>query len=291
MQADVVFSGGGVKALAFIGVLQALEEYRITIRKVAGTSAGAVIGALVSAGYSSEDLIKMLPELSMFARAEQKMNRTPTILRWLLLYWKKGLYSGDGIKEWMDRKLFEKGIRYFEDLPYEKLRMIASDLTDGEMLVLPDDIKRYTNDKRHLTIAEAVRMSASLPFFYEPVKLKSGKEVHYIVDGGVLSNFPVFLFDEKEQQVPLFGFQLTAEEVGSTRKIDNVVELYEALFHTMKEAHDQRFIKKNPRLRWVVVKTPPIPTAGFQLKPEKMHALIRSGRAKTIEFIEKEGLK
>jgi len=61
---DLVFSGGGVKAIAFIGVVEALEERGIKVRRIAGTSAGALVGALLSAGYKSEELKKMLPILS-----------------------------------------------------------------------------------------------------------------------------------------------------------------------------------------------------------------------------------
>ena len=66
---DLVFSGGGVKAIAFIGVVEALEERGIKVRRVAGTSAGALVGALVAAGYTSGEIKKMLPTLSqLFVR-------------------------------------------------------------------------------------------------------------------------------------------------------------------------------------------------------------------------------
>ena len=74
-----------------------------------------------------------------------------------------------------------------------KLRIIATDITKKKMLVLPQDIKDYGQDPATLEVARAVRMSMSYPFFFEAVPLNGS----LIVDGGVVSNFPVELFDLK----------------------------------------------------------------------------------------------
>lgn len=65
MKIDTVFSGGGVKAFAFIGVLQALYEKNIEIERVAGTSAGAIIAAFVAAGYQPDKLEQLFCELDL----------------------------------------------------------------------------------------------------------------------------------------------------------------------------------------------------------------------------------
>jgi predicted acylesterase/phospholipase RssA len=97
-----------------------------------------------------------------------------------------------------------------------RLRVIASDVSEGRMLVLPDDIEDYEDeDGRPLTrdtfpIARAVRMSMSFPYFFEPVTLRRNGEPHLIVDGGLLSNFPIFLFDGDKPPLRrwTFGFRL-----------------------------------------------------------------------------------
>ncbi|SDG07994.1 Patatin-like phospholipase [Fontibacillus panacisegetis] len=99
-----------------------------------------------------------------------------------------------------------KGIRTFSNLPKGKLRIIASDITSGRILVLPDDLERISIKSKGFEVARAVRMSYNIPYFFDPVllrlppKLSKGKpfseQFLHIVDGGLLSNFPLWLFDQ-----------------------------------------------------------------------------------------------
>jgi len=292
---DLVFSGGGVKAIAFIGVLEALEERGIKVRRIAGTSAGAIIGALVAAGYTSDEIKEMLPTLSqLFFKENNQTKWIPSWVRWIHLYWKKGLYTGDGLLDWLDIKLKEKGISKFYDLPQGSFKMVASDLTAGKMIVLPDDAIYYDLQPEKLKVAKAVRMSASLPFFYEPVRLTKGKNTHLIVDGGVLSNFPIWLLEENgaHPQIPIVGFQLqTSDKKVVKRKIDNVIELYSALFITMKEAHDARHLEQVGKRNVLIIPVPTISPTDVSLTTKEMHALIRSGRAHTLLYLDEQLLK
>ena len=69
---------------------------------------------------------------------------------------KKGLYSGLQLEQWISEKLSKKGISTFGDLKENQLRVIASDITQGKMLVLPDDIRQYGYDPKQLKVSEAV---------------------------------------------------------------------------------------------------------------------------------------
>src|SRR5690606_1602286 len=126
----------------------------------------------------------------------------------LRFYFKKGLYSGDALEEWVYDKLREKGIRTFADVPPGKLRIIASDITNGRLLVLPDDIAQYGQDPQQMEVARAVRMSTSIPFFFDPVMLQTptSRKTFYIVDGGILSNFPMWLFDREYNKANISTF-------------------------------------------------------------------------------------
>ena len=103
------------------------------------------------------------------------------------------------------------------------LKLIAVDVTRRDLLVLPDDLGRYLApgtsspiDPDGFRIARAARMSMSIPYFFEPVELEHRDGGHSaIIDGGTLSNFPVWLFDVDPAKVgrpparPTFGFTLT----------------------------------------------------------------------------------
>ena len=79
-------------------------------------------------------------------------------------------------------------------------------------------------------------MSMSIPFFYEPVKLvnRQTKAASYLVDGGLLSNFPVWLFDTEGTQPawPTFGFKLVEPGAGKPRRVRGPISLLTALFAT-----------------------------------------------------------
>ncbi len=150
-------------------------------------------------------------------------DRIPVIGREISVLRDFGVYEGRRFLQWMTEKLDRKGVRTFGDLAPTgsedpkrafRLQVIASDVTRHEMLVLPRDAQKIGSTPQTLSIAYAVRMSMSIPIFFEPVNHSNhstGVE-HLIVDGGMLSNFPVWLFDAEEPQWPTFGLKFIEED-------------------------------------------------------------------------------
>lgn len=291
MIVDGVFAGGGMKAIALVGALQTMEEKHYSFERVAGTSAGALIAAMVASGYKSSEMTQILKTTSF----EQlmtggKRNISLPFMKWLRLYWKLGMYKGDVMEEWIRRLLRNKGVHTFADLPEGSLKVIASDLSEGEILVLPDDLKRrYNILPEKFSVARAVYMSSSLPFFFRPANLYNRLgEKSVIVDGGVLSNFPMWLFDRGDNNArrPVIGFQLrTKPENQPARKIKNAVDLYQSLFFTMKSAHDARYITDNEAAKIVFIPVDQISTTQFDIDEASKDALLRLGQERTAKFL------
>ncbi|HYK72292.1 MAG TPA: patatin-like phospholipase family protein, partial [Pseudoneobacillus sp.] len=170
MEIDGVFSGGGVKGIALIGAVAGIEQKGLTFNRVAGTSAGSIIAAFVAAGYKSEEIFNMMDEINLtdFLDARKAFILAP-ITKWILLYWRLGLYKGVALEKWIAAKLAARGIRTFRDLPPNKLRVIASDLTNGRLVILPDDLPKYGIQIETFPVAKAIRMSCSIPYFFERV--------------------------------------------------------------------------------------------------------------------------
>ena len=78
----------------------------------------------------------------------------------------------------------------------------------GNLLVLPKDLEIYGYDQNRFPVSRAVRMSCSIPFFFDPVELihKPSSKRCYVVDGAILSNFPVWIFDQENPQMANFWF-------------------------------------------------------------------------------------
>ncbi|WP_062104704.1 patatin-like phospholipase family protein [Bacillus niameyensis] len=289
MEIDGVFSGGGMKGFAFIGVYETLEEKGYSFKRLAGTSAGALMAAFIAAGYSSRDILRLFEETELTEFLDRRKTFLPFPLsKWLLLYWRMGLYQGHVFEEWVAKKLAQRGIYTFSDLPKDKLRLIASDLTTGRLLVLPDDLDKYGIPKETFPVSKAIRMSAGLPFFFEPVKLKSLSGKNIIIDGGVLSNFPIWLFDPEHHKKlrPIIGVKLSHSlEEQPKREIKNALSLFEALFATMKDVHDARYVSRKHEKNIIFIPMEEGLTSEFSLPKEKKDALIEKGRVRAKQFL------
>lgn len=289
MYIDGVFSGGGIKGFALVGAFHAVEERGLRFKRVSGTSAGSIVAALIAAKYTSEEVRQLVDELEPEIFLDPRYTFVPIpVAKWLFLYWRLGLYKGDQLEKWICEKLAAKGIRTFADLPQDSLRVIASDLTNGRLIVLPNDLKSYGINPDHFSVAKAIRMSCSLPYFFEPVKLKSGTGTSIIVDGGVLSNFPMWLFDQDNVKKvrPVLGIQLShhLNELPKN-KINNAIQLYEALFETMKDAHDSRYISRKHEKNIIFIPTEGVLTTEFKLTDEKKQKLFDLGYERAKQFL------
>jgi NTE family protein len=292
MEIDGVFSGGGVKGIAIIGAIKAIEDKGFLFKRVAGTSAGSIIAALMAAGYNSDEIFKMMDEINLKDFLDPRRTLLPAPFgKWLLLYWRLGLYKGNVLEGWMSEKLALKGIRTFADLSPNKLRVIASDLTNSRLVVLPNDLPKYGIPIETFPVAKAIRMSCSIPYFFEPVKIKSSDGSNVMVDGGVLSNFPMWLFDQENVKKvrPVIGIKLTSN--GShhppKNKINNAIQMFEALFETMKDAHDARYISRKHVKNIIFIPTEGVLTTEFDLSDKRKLALFHVGEQSAYEFLKK----
>ncbi|WP_307255946.1 patatin-like phospholipase family protein [Oikeobacillus pervagus] len=289
MLIDGVFSGGGIKGFALVGAYQEIEEKGYVFSRLAGTSAGSIVAAFIAAGYKSKEIYQLLDELDTMKLLDSTSPIDFALFKWLAVFWKLGLYKGNALETWINEKLALKGVVTFADLPNQTLRVVASDITRGRMLVLPDDLKKYGIHPKHFPVARAIRMSCTIPYFFQPVKLKGQDGVSLIVDGGVLSNFPMWLFDRDGRRTrPVLGIKLSPHYSEYPKyTIHNSFQLFHALFQTMKDAHDARYISRKHEKNIIFIKTNGTSATEFELNDEKKHALVETGRKAAREFLKK----
>jgi NTE family protein len=199
----------------------------------------------------------------------EQVGEVIALLGTLLARGKLGRYKTDPFHDWYAGLLAAKGVTTFGDvfksvgtlaaadgrvraLP-RQLRVVATDLTHGRMRVLPDayadpaappldpNATALAPGLAAAPVAHAVRCSMSIPGFFDPARLPAGDPAGaVVVDGGVLSNFPLWLFDDAPGAVPgwpTFGFRLV-EGPSVPRRIASVTDLLSALFRTMMSAAD-----------------------------------------------------
>jgi NTE family protein len=303
--AHAVFEGGGVRGIAHVGALSIAEQYGYHWDHVAGTSAGAIIASLVAAGYTASELYQIMHTID-YTRFIATPRCDPLhISNFFQLLTHNGLYDGSYIEEFVREKLVAKGIHTFGDLlaaqeyrnnPFLRYRLtiIASDITSSQMLRLPQDVQCFGLDPDKLDVALAVRMSASIPFFFEPIMLKHvDGNTSCVVDGGLLSNYPLFLFEQPAvpPAIPTIGFRLVDSSDHSpallrTTTPHTPVELGKALLETMLSAHDKLYINNEKYVRTIAIPVDGIATTQFNLTEQQVQLLYSNGIYAAQKFFE-----
>jgi NTE family protein len=309
---DLVFEGGGVKGIGLAGALATLEERGYLPQNVAGTSAGAINASLLAAGYNAAELREIIVSLDYNQFKDRGWeDKVPLVERSFSLLLDLGLYEGKRFEEWIREQLEAKGVRTFADLVHpdfaddpryrSKLQVVVSDVTMHQLLVLPRDAGKLGIEPDELDVALAVRMSMSIPIFFEPVRWENPKtgQTHVIVDGGMLSNYPIWLFDsDGVPEWPTFGMLLVEPKPSlslgerlpkpkSTGKGPGaVIDYVKALAQTMMEAHDRLYVEQANYARTIPIPTLGVRTTEFSLTKERALALFDSGRWAAEQFLD-----
>ncbi len=305
---DAVFEGGGVKGTAFLGALRCFDDAGVQFRKVAGTSAGAITAAMVAAGFTVDELEQtvigaldyegqILSEktswLIMNGSPSDDLKNFHWMLLRLLLARKHGQYSSRPFKEWLSGHLnaklptFERfsparqaGLAWYQE---RDLKVVVSDISRKEMQVLPTDLPDYGQEPTQFSVAEAVRLSMSIPLFFEPGRLQDSM----IVDGGLLSNFPLWIYDAEPGErpcCPTFGFRLVDNKVDP-KPVKGAFGILRAMFETMQVARDNHHMRNNDLGRVIDIETGQISATQFDLTNANKDTLYRSGYAAAKAFL------
>jgi NTE family protein len=303
--ADLVLEGGGVKGIGLVGAVAVLEESGYDFHRVAGTSAGSIVGSLLAAGMPSAELVEVMSALD-YGKFEDRTR----LDRWLgpvpALLWGKGLNRGHHLETWLAGHLARHGVRDFGDLRRSdpelardrdyRLVVMTSDISNGRLRRLPWDypVLGYTQQQTDaVPVVSAVRASMSIPFFYTPVVVREPATGHRVtmVDGGMLSNFPVDTFDVPAGQVPrwpTFGIKLSARPGSQTVRFrtDRDVDFVKAMIGTMTGFYDQMHIDDPAVLaRTIFVDTFGVKATDFDLDRETATRLYDNGRRAATEFL------
>lgn len=312
LRADLVLSGGGVKGVALAGAVAALNDAGYRSWRVSGTSAGAIVGALVAAGLTDDTLTQVAMRLDYRRFADPvPLDRVPVIGPGLALLGGQAMYRGDYARSWVADELAGLGVRTFGDLRLDdpqlppeqryKLVVTCADVTLGRLVRLPWDYASvYGMDPDAQPVADAVRASMSIPLVFEPVTLTNPKTGtrSTLVDGGVVSNFPIDSLDRtdgRQPRWPTFGITLRAQIPGPDGHLlpnwlnqvaPPSVHLLERVLTTALIGRDQAYLHQP----WVAARTIEIDAdevgfADFSLTPAQVRRLHTEGYQAARRFL------
>lgn len=315
--ADLVLEGGGVKGAGLAGAITALvgaaEPY--AFHRVAGTSAGAIVASMLAAGYDAAEMKVILTDLdfSQFEDPDEILGHFGKLGEGLGLLLHEGLFRGEFLHHWIEQALAKKNVYTWGDLkdsdpgsslpPAQRYRLvvIVSDISRGRMLRLPWDYESQLGvDPDTQPVADAVRASAGIPFFFRPFRMRASPDVTQghgeilCTDGGMLSNFPVAIFDRtdgKPPRWPTFGVKLSARQSPAQATWDpnpDTIQLAKSLLGTMQSAHDRVYVDQDPvASRTIFVDTTGYNATDFHLTAADKRKLFGNGLAAGQKFLGK----
>lgn len=212
---NLVLEGGGIRGIAYGGALAALEERNILpqLQRVAGTSAGAIQAALLAVGYSPQEITAIT-----FQTPIQKFSDGRYLFfgGWHRLRYRYGWYRGEKFKTWLEQLIAAKTGN--PHLTLAQLHVLAGKNNCRDLYTTGTNLTKQRAEVfswetvPDMKISDAVRISVSIPLFFQAVFLdeqgqivprpRPGQPVDILVDGGIIANFPLHLFDDPKYIAP-----------------------------------------------------------------------------------------
>lgn len=186
----IYLSGGGMCAIAHVGALIELSKHipLKAVKEWMGVSAGSLVAMCLCIGFTLDELADFCVRFDF-----TNIKEYDSVPGWILHF---GIDTGERLQKFVEACLHVKGLS--SDFTFEEcqtkfgvsFRVIATDLNDAAPVIFSP---KETPDYR---VADAVRASMSYPYYFQP--LICPKTGHYLVDGGVISNYPLFVLPEVE---------------------------------------------------------------------------------------------
>jgi NTE family protein len=289
---DIVFGRGGVRGIALAGAAAAFEERGYRFERVAGISAGGVVAALVASGYRAWEIRRVVWELDYSGmRRRSGLGRLPALGPAVTLLTRLGLYDGDALLDVFRALLAAKGVYTFGDLATDgsdsgsyRLRVVAVDVTRGRVIVLPDDAADYGVDPAQLEVALALRMTTSVPFYFQPVRF--GSPPSLVVDGGLIAGIPFAVLENGDRARPTFGVQAGPGEMRRrTDGIRSPVSLLVASYYTALAANERCNRGPADAARTIEIECGGVGAVDFDIDDARKARLYEAGRGATDLFL------
>jgi NTE family protein len=212
-----VFEGAGIRGIAYCGAIQEMEAKNLmgNIEKVGGTSSGAIVAMMLSLGYTGKDIETLISKTKFKKLNDGGFFFIGGISRIKRYFgWYKGRKAEKWLGEIIERKTGNADIT-FEEL-YQKgfkdLYITGTSLTKQKAVIFSQET--FPNMKAR----DAVRISISIPLYFEPVFVDSSGKIIYhpkqtqgldvFVDGGIVENFPIHIFDKDKPDMNTIGFRM-----------------------------------------------------------------------------------
>jgi NTE family protein len=280
---NIVLDGGGIKAIGYIGVAQALQEYDIydKLHTYVGSSAGSIVATLMAINFSPEELETILTEVD-FNKFKDNGGYFGIFTDIHNLYKNYGIYMNEYLYEWIGTLIEEKTGN--KDISFKEL----NDMTNKELIIITTNYTKmdvnffssiHTPD---ISVRFAIKASTSIPVFYQPVNYNNDQ----LIDGGLLLNYAIsyFNFNDLDETI---GFRFSNDGLSDNNNSPkNVTEyLYGIITLVLHYISKKNIIKED----WKHTVTIPtnINAIDFDISMKQKDKLINDAYTFTVDYLNK----
>jgi NTE family protein len=244
---NLVLEGGGIRGFAYVGAVEILDSAGIlkNLERVAGTSAGAITATMIAVGYTPAEMSRLIENLPINQFNDGTITGGISRLRNYF-----GFYKGQRMANWLEEIIKKKtgdGKITFRQLHDQKITKGYKDLylTGSDITYRCLRIFSYENYP-DMQIKDAVRISFSIPLYFEPVIINDAGKVlrgipdsgyHLMVDGGLLSNYPIRMFDSSRY------FNCDSSNCINTETLGLLLETPEQLDYSLRKTNSATNIR------------------------------------------------
>lgn len=293
---NLVFEGAGIRGIAYCGAIQEMETKNLmtNIEKVGGTSSGAIVALTLSLGYSGKEIEQLISKTKFKKLNDGGFFFIGGIIR-INKYF--GWYKGKKLEKWIGKLIEQRTGNAditFEELHqkgFKDLYVTGTSLTKQKPVIF----SRETFPK--MKVRDAVRISSSIPLYFEPVFIDSTGTILYhpkqkngldiLIDGGIVENFPIHIFDKSSPDLNTIGFRLDhdaqiesdkLERTLAEMKIRNLNEYFKAFYSMVIENLNRQNLTDIDWQRTISISDGNVQPRVRRLLKEEIDILLENGR-------------
>jgi len=299
---NLVFSGGGIKGIAYIGAIKALEEMNMMtdVHRYAGSSAGMIMAALLAIGMNSKELYQNMMGLNFSefleetkVDIEELADNPKTLLEPLtsamVIYdevFYRGLSDGSYFLKWLTHMFKKKGFN--ERTTYKalyqstgkELYCVLCNLNYGKTVIANHETTP------NMPVIASVKASMSIPFIYRPFEW----EGDIYVDGGTMYNYPIEIFDEGCPVEHTLGFILSSkQDILSPKRMEdeNLWQHIACVYEAVRNVANEYCFRVGNEYRTIFIDHQHVNTLDFSLTYAEKEMLYKEGYQATYQYIHK----
>jgi len=279
----LIFGGGAVRGFSYVGAIKALHELKFTYDTVVGSSVGAIVAAFVALNFSYEEIkdIFMKVNFELFRDIHFSLGRSFAL--------SKGEVFTNWIRENLERKFYGDNYRKGKNKP-----LTFSDI-DKNLLVYTTDLisfkcKEFSKQETpDFEIAEAIRISCSMPGLMTPIEINGKK----LVDGDLLKSLPLWKLSNnlKLGINKILEFRLE----GEYEKVDNnAIDFFNAIYSCMTSAATDNIINiygDKDDFDYIKINTGDVIILDFNMSENMRYKMIDIGYSQTIDYVKNKMFK